>query len=535
MDISIDPILILRAFPGFSRLAPDELETIRPFVEMRVFPDGKDIYRRGERGKFIYFVAAGQVHLTQPKWMPQILTRGDIFGEEALLGRQRESTAHAEGELTVVRIHIQDLRQWSYALPSVHHILSIIARSRRLATPARFRWLAPNEIVYLASRKTGYLLLPNLLLPFLLALAGAGSAIAFLWLGLPREWLILSGVGLLLAVIAGGWQTVDWGNDFYLVTNRRAVAIQRVPFIYDDRQETPLAMIQAVSFTSSFSQRLAHCGDVTLRTFTKPLIFPAIPHPELVARLIEDIWKRDVGRNTPNDREEIESILSERLQEEGLESAGSPTNKLESDAPAKLGRMQTRLESGNTITYRKHLFFALRDTFLPILLIATGIALSLFSIIGLFPIERNIGIAIGLAAGFIGVVWAWYEYIDWANDLYQVTSDQILAIHRKPLGDEERRSAALENILSLEYDRPGLLARIFNFGTVTATVGQINFTFEEVQNPVGVQEDIFRRMEGKRQRRSASQRQERREEIATWIETYHRMTHPKPSDTEDPT
>jgi hypothetical protein len=465
--------------------------------------------------------------------MPQLLTRGDFFGEEPLLHRNRETTAVASGDLIVVRAHMDDLAHWARILPSAHRTLQTIAHSRRLASPTRFRWLAPNEVVYLASRKTGYLLLPDLLLPIVLALAAVGSAAAFLWFGLPREWLLLSGAGLLLSIAVGSWQAVDWGNDFYLVTNRRAVAIQRVPFIYDDRQETPLAMIQAVSFTSSFSQRLARCGDVTLRTFTKPLQFPSIPHPEHVAHLIEDVWKRDISRNTPSDRDEIEAILAGRLQPDAGDESSNFAGAGEPDAPAKLGRMQTRIEFGNVITYRKHIFFALRDTFLPFLLIAFGVALSLFALVGIFPLAVNTGLAIGLAVGFVGVVWAWYEYTDWANDLYQINADQILATHRKPLGDEERRSAALENILSLEYDRPGLLARILNFGTVTATVGQINFTFDEVQNPVGVQEDIFRRMEAKRQRRSGAQRQERREEIATWIETYHRMTHPDSTDPKD--
>jgi hypothetical protein len=119
-----------------------------------------------------------------------------------------------------------------------------------------------------------------------------------------------------------------------------------------------------------------------------------------------------------------------------------------------------------------------------------------------------------------------YEYLDWANDLYQVTPEQILALHRKPLGDEERRAAALENILSLEYDRPSLLARLFNFGTVRASVGQVNFIFEEVGDPVHVQEDIFRRLEAKKRRAANSQRRQRREEIADWIETYHNLTRP---------
>jgi hypothetical protein len=176
------------------------------------------------------------------------------------------------------------------------------------------------------------------------------------------------------------------------------------------------------------------------------------------------------------------------------------------------------------ITYRKHVFFLGRNLFLPGLLILFGINLAAAIAVGVFPVDRLLGVAIGIGASILGVLWGIYEYVDWANDLYQVTADQILAVHRRPLGDENRRAAALENILNLEYDRPSPLARLLNFGTVKATVGQVNFTFEEVSDPVHVQEDIFRRMEAKRNRREEHQRTQRREEIADWIETYHHMT-----------
>jgi hypothetical protein len=150
--------------------------------------------------------------------------------------------------------------------------------------------------------------------------------------------------------------------------------------------------------------------------------------------------------------------------------------------------------------------------------------LGILNTAGMFPVGRPEGTAIAAGVLLAGLAWAAYEYIDWANDLYQVTPDQILALHRKPLGDEERRSAALDNILSLEYDRPSFLARMMDFGTVKATVGQVSFTFDEVSDPIHVQEDIFRRMEAKQKKAAQLQHSMRSREIADWIETYHHMT-----------
>jgi hypothetical protein len=76
------------------------------------------------------------------------------------------------------------------------------------------------------------------------------------------------------------------------------------------------------------------------------------------------------------------------------------------------------------------------------------------------------------------------------------------------------------------------LARLLNFGTVKATVGQVSFTFDEVGDPVHVQEDIFRRMESRKKRTADSQRRQRRDEIAVWIETYHNLTRKDPGEDE---
>jgi hypothetical protein len=67
---------------------------------------------------------------------------------------------------------------------------------------------------------------------------------------------------------------------------------------------------------------------------------------------------------------------------------------------------------------------------------------------------------------------------------------------------------------------------------VKATVGQVGFTFDEVSDPVRVQEDIFRFMEARRAKLASTARLERREEIADWIEEYHRLTRTKGKDSE---
>jgi CRP-like cAMP-binding protein len=530
----------LSAFELFADLPAEEIAALESALEQRRLPKGKDVFREGEKARYVYFLLDGRVSIWYRRGgeeeQVRVLEPGEMFGEEAVLGAgTRNASAFVEADSIVLRISQPALLERLRGLPLIAGVLRNAARGRRLVRGRSFSWLTSDEMVYLATRKTNLLLVPSLALPILLGLLSLGGMVVIRQQGWPAAAYLIAGAGLLAAIAYGAWSAMDWSNDFYLVTNHRVVALRRVPLIYDDRQEAPLDMIQSVASASTVSQRAFGFGDVVVRTYTRPITFSSIPDPKAAARLIETIWKRRQAREEQDDREEIGRLLASRLNKKesggSLEETEIPANAAENAATpaasaATLGGMQTRVEQGGVVTYRKHRFFLFRNIFLPVLLMLTAIPLSVLVTSGILPVDQFLGVMLVIGVFALGLGWATYEYLDWANDLYQVTPEQILALHRKPLGDEERRAAGLENILSLEYDRPSILARLFNFGTVKASVGQVTFTFEEVGDPVHVQEDIFRRMEAKKRRAADSQRRQRREEIADWIETYHDLTRP---------
>jgi hypothetical protein len=531
----------LSAFELLADLPAEEIAALESALEERRLPKGKDVFREGEKARYVYFLLAGKISIwyrhRDEEEQVRVLEAGELFGEEAILGAGiRNASAFVEEDATVLRISHPALRERLRGLPVTAGVLRSAARGRRLVRGRSFSWLTPDETVYLATRKTNFLLIPQLALPVLLGLLSIAGIFIIRREGWPDFAYLIAGAGLLIALAYGAWSALDWSNDFYLVTNRRVVALRRVPLIYDDRQEAPLDMIQSVATESTVNQRAFGFGDVIVRTYTRPITFQSIPDPKAAMRLIETIWKRRQIHEEQDDREEITRLIASRINkkesgEASLEEtevpAAAAAGSTASAVPATaLGGMQTRTEQGGVVTYRKHRFFLLRNMFLPALLMLCAVPLSVVVMSGVLPLDAVIGICLVAGVFIAGAGWSTYEYLDWANDLYQVTPEQILALHRKPLGDEERRAAALENILSLEYDRPSLLARLFNFGTVRASVGQVNFTFEEVGDPVHVQEDIFRRLEAKKRRAANSQRRQRREEIADWIETYHNLTRP---------
>ncbi|MBN2086124.1 MAG: cyclic nucleotide-binding domain-containing protein [Anaerolineales bacterium] len=531
----------LATFELFVDMPAEEITALESALEEKRLPKGKDVFREGEKARYVYFLLEGRVSIWYRRGdeeeQVRVLEPGELFGEEAILGTGlRHASAFVEADSRVLRISHPALHERLRGLPLTAEMLRTAARGRQLVRGRSFHWLTPDETVYLATRKTNLLLVPNLAPPVLFGLLSLGGVVVIRQQSWPDAAYLIAGAGLLAALAYGAWSAVDWGNDFYLVTNRRVVALRRVPLIYDDRQETPLDMIQSVSSASTVSQRAFGYGDVTVRTYTRPIVLRSIPNPKAAARLIETIWKRRQVREEQDDRAEIGRLLESRLNqkhsaEASLEGTEAPETGAGQTAPSAppapaLGGMQTRVEQGGVVTYRKHKFFLMRNLFLPVLLILAAIPIGALLTSGVLPVDPLLGITVVIGVLAAGLGWSAYEYLDWANDLYQVTPEQILALHRKPLGDEERRAAGLENILSLEYDRPSLLARLLNFGTLKAVVGQVNFTFDEIGDPVHVQEDIFRRMEVKKRRASDSQRRQRREEIADWIETYHNLTRP---------
>lgn len=113
-----------------------------------------------------------------------------------------------------------------------------------------------------------------------------------------------------------------------------------------------------------------------------------------------------------------------------------------------------------------------------------------------------------------------YQYFDWRNDLFQLTANQVIDLDRKPFGRESRRSAPLENILSIEYERRGLIPMLFNYGTVYITVGNTQLTFNDVYQPSVVQQDIFTRMSQHAKERDDRNTKLEREHVAQWFKIF---------------
>ena len=112
----------------------------------------------------------------------------------------------------------------------------------------------PNEEVYLLERRYWFVLLQWIRVPVSLTLL-LGLLVSILT-SLVQEThrpLPVWGSAFLWALFLSPgcgwtiWRVLDWGNDWFIVTDRRVVHIDDIPFIRRRRDEAPLEMIQDVS------------------------------------------------------------------------------------------------------------------------------------------------------------------------------------------------------------------------------------------------------------------------------------------------
>jgi uncharacterized membrane protein YdbT with pleckstrin-like domain len=399
--------------------------------------------------------------------------------------------------------------------------------SERIFQRNAFPWIGDDEIIRFIDRKHVNVLYGQLLLPALfLVLSIIGAILLRFNVG------IFLAVTILIAVLWGIWLWLDWKNDFYLVTSDRAAWVEKVIWLHDQRREVPLQSILSVNISSSQLQRLFGYGDVIIRTYTGNIPMRNTAHPEILLDLIADAQERAKALAQQTDRENINQAIRDRL---GLPGAENPLNEepeytdlimdggpqlTESITPLQefINLFRARYELNGVITYRKHPFILFKNTWWLWLLFIMLLVAFFARMVALIP-GPNIGLlAILLGVNLLGLA---YAFADWANDRFQITDKQVLDLDRKPFGRESKRSALLENILSLDYRRENIIQRIFDFGTVAINVGDTQLDFEYVARPISVQNEIFERYNAVVRENEQAESRRRRDDMVEFLAAYH--------------
>ena len=551
-------IAFLKKIHLFYGLEDEELEYIAEEMEEISVANGEVVFEQDSKAEYFYLIYSGNIRIARKQQNTEIqlavLVKNDYFGEMGLIARRpRSGTVTATSDTILLALDRENFESLFKQTPQFRLNIDVAVKSRQLARTLRFKWLRPDEVVYFLARKHRIVLYEKMILPILSLLVPMG--LFFAWYAISSFFIVAfaAGLSLLAVVLWMIWTVVDWGNDYYVVTNQRVVWLEKVVGIYDSRQESPLSTILSVGVETGQLGRILDYGNVIIRTFVGRIPFNHVTHPEQAQHMIEEYWNRTKEHAVGLEKEAMKNAIRKRLglpmpkPPRGFGELNPSEKKVETPPKRNAGlvallkflganTLKLRYESGDSVIYRKHWVVLILDAWLPffstmgllllliirVFQVAFDPNLFLFSFQDGFKVETWVSVFFLSLFPFAG--WLIYRVLDWSNDKFEVTNEQIIDIDRKPFGTESRNAAQLESILGTNYERRGLLGNIFNYGTVYITVGGSKLAFEDVIDPATVQSDIDRR----RMARSAKQNEAKiageRDRMAEWLATYHRSS-----------
>lgn len=538
-----ETVALFRQLNIFQGLDDSQLAEIENrFSRIRI-PGGTTVIEEGSAGDYFYIVFTGQLAVTQNtlEGVVQIATlgRGEYFGEEALLfGQPRSATVTAIDDCELLRIDFEGFQQLIETYPRMRLNFTATSTSREVAAREGFDWLGKDEVVQLITRKHEVFLLVSLILPTLVGLMGIPVAIWGSFMDSP--FLRLAGLVSGGVLIAGGalwaiWNYIDWGNDYYIITNQRVIWLENVIGIYSSRREAPLTAILTVQKITTQIGRIFNYGTIDVRTYTGSIVMKNMSDPDMFESFLRSHRERAEIRNKESERQKIRQALETRFKMDDagmLPTKPSPPPKPPAKQQARSWKevldtfFMMRYEKEGVITYRKHWLVLLGKVWKPSLVLLSLLGFSIFLVYRM-GIQGQEFMLTGLTWGallflvfiFTGLWWAYY-YLDWSNDIYQLTAEQILDIEKKPLGKEDKKTALLDSILSVEHDRQGIIRLLFNYGDVIINVGQTQFTFNGVYNPDQVHQDVNAYIEARKRKKRDSELKEESSRMAEWFSMY---------------
>jgi hypothetical protein len=296
--------------------------------------------------------------------------------------------------------------------------------------------------------------------------------------------------------------------------------------------------VLAVNTSSSFIGQLLNYGNVDVRTFTGGILMRNMTNPKQFASFVEGYQSRAHRQAREAEALIMEKELHKRITEPAPPPPEPAPHKPPEAKPKKEPKpspwkdildtfLKVRFEHDKVITYRKHWLVLIGKTLGPLLALAFWAVFAIYLLYQyLFKEGLGVsGLAVAVIMGLLFVaafLWWGYNYLDWNNDIYQLTPDQIIDIERRPLGEEQKKTAPLDSILSLEHARQGIIRLIFNYGDVVINVGQTKFIFRGVHNPDQVHQDVADHIEARRRKRLDAEAERERQRMLDWFGTYHR-------------
>lgn len=529
------PFEQVRSIFPFSMLSEDQLrECIRGCDYLELLPETK-IFNRGELADKLFFILDGTVKISTfikgSQFFDTILKKGDHFGEEAIHGSLiRKSNAEGIEHTRLLTIGDDQIQRLMRAIPPLDSAFSLFHQTSQVVQKTRLPWLTQRESVQLACKRHKIIPLLRLLFFNILGLVAFSLILFTAFSSDPFSifLMVLSIVALIGGFLTSLWAVAEWSNDYFIITSDRVLAQRQLYGFFDSRQESPISAILSTGFDTTLVGRLVGFGKVFLRSYTGEISFKYLPYPQTIFDLLEYQREKVSVDKKVDEKRTIHETLSKRLSganggevrpelvpNEGLNEMMIYQSGSILDWLARF--FQLRQVKGSSVVYRTHWWILFRKTILPFILFLVLVVGTICRLVGLFStIPETVFYTAVLILTIGDSLWWFYQYTDWHNDQYILTKDQILDISRKPLGYEDRRSAPVKNIQTVEFKRKGLIGLLLNFGTVHIQIGNEELTFDNVYSPSQIQGEVYLHLK----RYQEEQQRLEGQKLAEWITTY---------------
>ncbi len=341
-------------------------------------------------------------------------------------------------------------------------------------------------------------------------------------------WLAWMGVAAGLAAWTA-YILLDWTDDWFALTTRRIIIMNKALFFRETRREAPVMKVQnVVAEYPSLLARSLDFGNLMIDTAgVGMLVFNGLPRPRIMREAIFAQQNASARQAPPDERRRaaIRNILL------GARPAGTPptpdagparppaprpivherTPDAREQATPPYGqpavavgpqtqpqtRLQTRPQTqatatgtvsyaelletlfpfepkrdGATVVWHRHWYFLVRGLLWPVvtyLAAVTGWVMVMTTTTG--PgmgtgLQDALGWAVVLLAP-ICFLWAVWKWEDWRNELYKLDGERVYLVESLPFGLRERsRETLISRVTDVTYEMNGPLAHLLNFGDV---------------------------------------------------------------------
>ncbi|BCX05204.1 MAG: hypothetical protein KatS3mg053_3142 [Candidatus Roseilinea sp.] len=558
-----DIVRQLRASTLFSRLTDAEFKAVLGLMRTRMVNEGQILILAGSGDTHLYILRRGKMLIRAPEKggrdpVIRFVKPGEILNELPFVtGHPSEVTIETVTPVQLWYIPRGEFQQLLEREGYIReHLTYTPEEEKYIKQRRRFDTQRTGELVLWFGRKHWWVLLRSQWFTILmLVLIGATFLPPVRPIFSGPFGIAFTGALLFVALVSFLWFLIDWWNDYYVVTDQRVIHRERILIIYDSQDEAPISSVQNVTVNRpSFIDTVLDTGTILIETLGAQanIRFEWVGEPTKVSKLILDQQARARVEVAATERSKVRSELRREMEvgTKPLPASAPPAPAPKAGKGEKSPPFLRRLGMGladlrnellprmrlvrapDVIVYRKHWLALIGATIAPFLFLLLYLAAMVFVWFGAPSLRRLLfetpAVVVVALLGFILLFWLVWQYEDWRNDLYMLTTERLIEYKRTPFGllGTSQRTASLANVQNVTAATKGFVDNLFNVGDVAIRTGGMDneLNFARVWNPRGVQREVVMRLEAYRAAQREKEAARRRREFIEWIGIYDELT-----------